>query len=60
MDISSERIKIEQYNTNPNDPTKGSWSSYKLKIVAAQLVAQSSGYWIILVLIKGEDINGME
>ena len=30
------------------------------KIVAAQLVAQSSGYWIILVLIKGEDINGME
>ena len=21
---------------------------------------QSSGYWIILVLIKGEDINGME
>ena len=31
IDISPERIKIEKYNVNPKDPSKGSWSSRKLK-----------------------------
>ena len=45
MDISSERIKIEQYNTNPNDPTKGSWSSYKLKNSSGAV--SSTEQWIL-------------
>lgn len=31
MDISSERIKIYQFNQNPNNPNLGNWSDRKLK-----------------------------
>ena len=45
MDISSERIKIERYNVNPNDSTKGSWSSRKLKDSEGEIDKTES--WIL-------------
>ena len=45
MDISAERIKIEQYNVNPNNPTQGSWSARKLK--DSEGVIEKTAQWIL-------------
>lgn len=45
MDISPERIKIEKYNINPKNPTKGSWSSRKLK--DSKGVVDKTEQWIL-------------
>ena len=45
MDISPERIKIEKYNVNPKDASKGSWSSWKLK--DSKGVVDKTEQWIL-------------
>lgn len=45
MDISAERIKIEKYNVNPKEPSKGSWSSRKLKDSSG--VVDKTEQWIL-------------
>ena len=45
MDISAERIKIEKYNVNPNNPLQGSWSSKKLKDDSGQV--EKTAQWIL-------------
>lgn len=45
MDISKDRIKIEIFNRNPNNPNLGRWSSRKLKDSAGAI--EKTLQWIL-------------
>jgi len=45
MDISVNRIKIQIYNVNPNNPLQGSWSSRKLKDSSGEI--EKTLQWIL-------------
>lgn len=45
MDISLERIKIEKYIVNPNNPNVGRWTSRKIKDSSGEV--EKTEQWIL-------------